>query len=412
MLKRTYKRARQEEAAGAPPFHGEVALAAPPQPSPPPPPLLPLPSPPSAAAPPPTGFSAWRAPFASCPFPRARDVNAALPATAPPAPPPAPSGSGAACASASAAPASPGAPRRTIQLHLDLGQRAFDSTRCLRCGMVYCPGDAGDERLHAAQCAREAGEGEGGAGCSGGGSGGSGGGGGGACSALQWPAHARDDVVATGEGGVRIIRVPPVAAAAASSGGGGAGVPPALQARAAAVAAHLLAVLGPHSLPSSGDDCSSDACGGSAPLLLHYYVAVGAGSGAVLGALCAHVLPTPTARLVTSSAGSEGADSSSSSSSSAEAPAPVPAPLLLRRDAPRVRAVLGVDQVWVARSGRRRGVARALLDAARAHAVHAHTVPRAEVAFSQPTGEGFALAGAYRGTPGAVPVFFGQGEEE
>jgi hypothetical protein len=297
---------------------------------------------------------------------------------------------------------------------------------------VYCPGDAGDERLHAAQCAREAGEGGGGGGGGGGGSGSSGsaGGSGSGASALQWPSHARDDVVATGEDGVRVIRVPPVAAAPQGVGGA-ATVPPALQARAAAVAAHLLAVLGPHSLPSSSSSGDGGG-GGGAPLLLHYYVAVGAGSGAVLGALCAHTLPTPFARLVTSSAGSgsdsagAGASSSSSSSSSSAAPAaaaaaaaaaappplPSPAPLLLRADAPRVRAVLGVDQVWVARSGRRRGVARALLDAARAHAVHAHTVPRAEVAFSQPTGEGFALAGAYRGTPGAVPVFFGAGEGE
>ena len=36
----------------------------------------------------------------------------------------------------------------SIQLHLDLGQKDFNLVRCARCGMVYAPGDAGDERLH------------------------------------------------------------------------------------------------------------------------------------------------------------------------------------------------------------------------------------------------------------------------
>ena len=35
------------------------------------------------------------------------------------------------------------------QMYLDVGQRNFHSTRCGICGMLYTPGDAADERLHA-----------------------------------------------------------------------------------------------------------------------------------------------------------------------------------------------------------------------------------------------------------------------
>lgn len=36
------------------------------------------------------------------------------------------------------------------QLHLDVGQRDFHTTTCTTCGMVFTPGNADDERLHAA----------------------------------------------------------------------------------------------------------------------------------------------------------------------------------------------------------------------------------------------------------------------
>lgn len=62
-------------------------------------------------------------------------------------------------------------------------------------------------------------------------------------------------------------------------------------------------------------------------------------------------------------------------------------------------AALGVAQVWVAGAVRRRGVARALLDAARSHAVYGYTVPRSELAFSQTTATGALLAADYSGRP-------------
>lgn len=83
-------------------------------------------------------------------------------------------------------------------------------------------------------------------------------------------------------------------------------------------------------------------------------------------------------------------------------PQPFSAPQALRSalhlDEP-VRAVLGVAQVWVAPAHRRRGVARALLSAAAAHAVYGYAVPSDEVAFSQTTAAGARLAAAYAGRP-------------
>jgi N-acetyltransferase len=322
---------------------------------------------------------------------RPRDASSAAP---PPCPPTAPlpastlvqdeASEDGTCSAASAPPGCTQQlpPRRTVQLHLDLGQKAFDSVRCPLCGMLYCPGDASDERLHAAQCARVGSEG----------------------SALVWPMHARDDVVwGPGEEGVRIVRVPPVPAPSLSSC---AKLElPGLQARPSAVASHLLKVLGPHSLPKA-----PAALLGAPPLLLHYFVAVGVGGG-VLGALCAHALSPPLARLVCRE--EEGGKHSGSGGSGGGAGGgnPASSPLTMRHDAQEVQAVLGVDQIWVAPSGRRKGVAKALLNAARAHTIHAFSVPREQVAFSQPTGDGFQFAAAYRGTPGIVPVFEDAREE-
>ena len=56
---------------------------------------------------------------------------------------------------------------------------------------------------------------------------------------------------------------------------------------------------------------------------------------------------------------------------------------------------MGVERVWVVSSWRRRGVARALLDAARHSLLYGVPVERHEVAFSQPTQDGRRLAQAY-----------------
>ena len=58
-------------------------------------------------------------------------------------------------------------------------------------------------------------------------------------------------------------------------------------------------------------------------------------------------------------------------------------------------ATLGVLQVWTHAAHRRRGVATALLHAARTHAVFGQVVPKDQFAFSQPTSAGHALASAF-----------------
>ncbi len=86
------------------------------------------------------------------------------------------------------------------------------------------------------------------------------------------------------------------------------------------------------------------------------------------------------------------------------APAPLPDVSTMRLADSPVGVSLGVAQVWVHPSHRRSGVGSALLDAAREHAVYAYTVPKAELAFSQPTSDGYALAATYLGTA-RVPVY-------
>lgn len=65
----------------------------------------------------------------------------------------------------------------------------------------------------------------------------------------------------------------------------------------------------------------------------------------------------------------------------------------------RVPAECGVRYVWVNRSHRRMGIARALVEALRAHLLQGRCIAREHVAFSQPTNDGHAFALRYAGTP-------------
>ena len=40
--------------------------------------------------------------------------------------------------------------KQLTQVHLDFGQKNFHSTQCPTCGLIYTPGKATDDRLHAA----------------------------------------------------------------------------------------------------------------------------------------------------------------------------------------------------------------------------------------------------------------------
>lgn len=248
------------------------------------------------------------------------------------------------------------------QLHIDLGQRVFDSVRCKSCGMLYCPGDVGDERAHARNCAGITAVAGG--------------------APVPWVTHADDTEIAVTRGAlsfsslakafgpISIVRVGFDDAAGST-------------ARGAAVAARLAAELGSASAPKVH-------AGDGAPLL---FVAVGGRQSAcvALGALVATRLPQGSrARRVLATGGDGRADSG-------------PLALTVPWDAPDVAVALVVAQVWVAPAARRAGIARALLDAAREAALHAYTVPRDQLAFANPTADGYRLAAHYCGRAD-VPV--------
>jgi hypothetical protein len=69
-----------------------------------------------------------------------------------------------------------------------------------------------------------------------------------------------------------------------------------------------------------------------------------------------------------------------------------------------VKVSLGIAQIWVHQSHRRRGIATRLLDTARACIVFAYEFEKSEVAFSAPTSGGLALAATYLQTH-SVPIY-------
>jgi hypothetical protein len=253
-----------------------------------------------------------------------------------------------------------GAAASSTQLHIDLGQRVFDSAKCRACGMIFCPGDASDERAHARACGASIGGGGGGAL-------------GGAASVppplAAWPAARGDDALpvlaraaACALGGIVVVRASAEDAAGTS-------------ARGAALRTRLAAELGARSAPPRGDALLFVALAGGGG-------GGGSGDARVAGALVATRLAPPEARRVRAEGG---------------APGGPPLALAVPRGAPRERALLAVAQVWVAPGARRAGVARALLDGARAGAIYACSVPVALVAFANPTADGWRLAASYCG---------------
>ena len=67
----------------------------------------------------------------------------------------------------------------------------------------------------------------------------------------------------------------------------------------------------------------------------------------------------------------------------------------LERSTESHKAVLGIYQMWVHLKYRNRGIARALVDAARVHMVFGLKVPVDQVAFSSPTESGVRFARQY-----------------
>ena len=65
-----------------------------------------------------------------------------------------------------------------------------------------------------------------------------------------------------------------------------------------------------------------------------------------------------------------------------------------------IPVLCGINRMWVHSSQRRSGICRRLLDSVRRNFIIGHHLSLHEIAFSQPTRDGAALAASYAGTPG------------
>ncbi len=242
-----------------------------------------------------------------------------------------------------------GAHRGATQLHIDLGQKVFDATTCLACGVVSCPGDVGDARAHARVCASA-------------GAGASGGIKGGVSVLLPWGRPRSEAPLSYAQGeSIAVFR------AAADDAAG-------VTARGATLCARLASELGVGSAPPreaiSSARSSLFVALNTSGALAGALVAVRAGRGAVARRL--------TARF------------DASRGDALE--------LTVSPQAIRTNPILVISQIWVAPSARRSGVGRALLDAATKHAIYAYVVVKEDIAFTNPTADGYRLAVSYLGT--------------
>jgi N-acetyltransferase len=67
---------------------------------------------------------------------------------------------------------------------------------------------------------------------------------------------------------------------------------------------------------------------------------------------------------------------------------------------------LGISRIWTSNLWRRQGVASALLECARQNTIYGVSLPKASVAFSQPTASGGCLARTWFGTAAKWKVYF------
>ena len=312
------------------------------------------------------------------------------------------------------------------QTHLDLGQAAFICLTCKQCGMVYAPGDKGDEKTHARFHA----------------------------DALQGPrllvgsnssssnSHSSSALVEvasfpaasdigsntnTRGGGKNLLRGR-VLHAAPGPALAGAGVRRALavaEAALGAVPGWLLGVCSSSSHPAAEEAGGEGGSGELAPASLPRRDAAssswrGAISTAAAAARsgkhaflfeCAETKRAVGVAVVETLAsgtrlrrvgGGEGAGGEGTEMTTATE-------METTTTAGAAGAALGVRGVWVAPSHRRRGIATAMLDAARARAVTYTVVGRRSlVVFSQPSeaGGGDALARRYAGGKGESGEFW------
>lgn len=221
------------------------------------------------------------------------------------------------------------------QTYIDLGQRNFGRTvECRECGFIYAEGEANDEAAHRKHHKQ----------------------------ALQAvcvrSVLAELHVVGEREDGDRIVALRDTDGAEALR-------------KIAQAKARLDAELG--STPALADQ------GLCAMMLLEAYTGRLRGFALVEPRECAHRAVPPEL-----DDGARGAEDASAGA--------------LCHDGTTAAAMAGISHIWTDPRDRRRGVARALLDAARKHFATGFELPRSQLAFSQPTALGRCLAAAYSGT--------------
>lgn len=293
------------------------------------------------------------------------------------------------------------------QTFLDLGQRNGDSITCKLCGMTFATGEASEAKAHASYCSTHAEQcivfskadmSQSGARV------------GGFAHVLEVElcgvsAEAGASSASSSNRAVgRILTAGTSLAAAGSSGPSTAQVLKAdvpnyaatQHGKLAPIVRVLESNLGGASSPLKPIYPSPDA----QPVSVQYWLCVV--HGTVAGVLVTERIREAWPLVHAASA------SSDTSSDSVSAGAGIPASATSETPAARTHspaveldrsrpcvATLGVCQVWVHPTHRRHGIAAHLLDAARAHAIYAHTVSIAEVAFAQPTRLGQAFARSY-----------------
>ena len=229
------------------------------------------------------------------------------------------------------------AEKRRTQMCLDLGQSSMRHATCARCGLVYAKGDPSDEKTHAQYHAKFLANANGG----------------GAGAMTLKPGEGQSAVWESEDGEARCVALD-----------GGEATKSAIERVARGIEREL-------NMPA--DWILRQAKGA-----VKAYVCVSKKGHRVVGALFAEKIARAYRTLPDVKNATDATEGT-----------------IVSHGGVAENAVCGIRAVWVHSSARRAGLARAMLNAARARAVPGYVVAAAECAFTQPTESGTALALAY-----------------
>ena len=229
------------------------------------------------------------------------------------------------------------AEKRRTQMCLDLGQSSMRHATCARCGLVYAKGDPSDEKTHAQYHAKFLANANGG----------------GAGAMTLKPGEGQSAVWESEDGEARCVALD-----------GGKATKSAIERVARGIEREL-------NMP---EDWILQQAKGA----VKAYVCVSKKGHRVVGALFAEKIARAYRTLPDVKNATDATEGT-----------------IVSHVGVAENAVCGIRAVWVHSSARRAGLARAMLNAARARAVPGYVVAAAECAFTQPTESGTALALAY-----------------